>query len=75
MGVFLRPVPLYHHPSIFNLTMRWSPLVSIFTVLTVTSILEGVFAAPLDVILERRAPPKKGMDVGACYDRPFSISY
>ena len=35
--------------------MRWSPLVSLFTVLAVTSIFEGVFAAPLDVVLERRA--------------------
>jgi hypothetical protein len=35
--------------------MRWSPLVSIFTVLAVISILEGVFAAPLDVDLENRA--------------------
>ena len=34
--------------------MRWSPLVSLFTVLAVTSIFEGVFAAPLDVVLERR---------------------
>jgi len=34
--------------------MRWSPLVSIFTVLAVTSIFEGVFAAPLAVVLENR---------------------
>jgi len=38
--------------------MRWSPFVSIFTVLAVTSIFEGVFAAPLDVILENRAKVK-----------------
>ena len=34
--------------------MRWSPLVSLLAVLVVTSIIEGVFAAPLDVILEGR---------------------
>jgi hypothetical protein len=38
--------------------MRWSLLVSIFTVLAVTSIFEGVFAAPLDVILETRGRVK-----------------
>jgi len=37
--------------------MRWSPLVSVLTVLAVTSIFEGVFAAPLDVVLKKRAPP------------------
>jgi len=35
--------------------MRWSSLVTISTVLAVTAIFEGVFAAPLDVgILEKR---------------------
>lgn len=38
--------------------MRWSPSVSIFTVLAVTSIFEGVFAAPVDVILESRGRVK-----------------
>ena len=38
--------------------MRWSPLVSLFTVLAITSFFEGVFAAPLDVILENRGVPK-----------------
>ena len=28
--------------------MRWSPLVSLFAVLAVTSIIEGVFAAPVN---------------------------
>jgi len=47
--------------------MRWSPSVSIFTVLAVTSIFKGVFAAPLDVILESRAktPPSKKLTAGS----------
>ena len=59
--LFLRLVPfnpLHTHPSIFNLTMHWSPLGSIFIVLTVTSILESVSAAPLDVVLEKRGGDK-----------------
>ena len=35
--------------------MRWSPLGSIFVILAVASVFEGVFAAPLDVVLEKRA--------------------
>jgi hypothetical protein len=34
--------------------MRWSSQVFIFIALAVTSIFEGIFAAPLDVILEKR---------------------
>ena len=34
--------------------MRWSPLGSIFVILAVASVFEGVFAAPLDVVLEKR---------------------
>jgi hypothetical protein len=58
---FLRPVPfnqLNSHPSVFNLTMRWSPLVSIFTVLSATSILDGAFATPLDVVPEKSVSTK-----------------
>jgi hypothetical protein len=35
--------------------MRWSPLVVISTALALTSIFEGVVAAPFDVVLEDRA--------------------
>ena len=49
--------------------MRWSPLVSLFAVLAVTSIIEGVFAAPVDVILEGRArvrsAPSKKLTAGS----------
>jgi hypothetical protein len=38
--------------------MRWSPLVSVYTLLAVTSIFEGVFAAPLGVVLEPRGRVK-----------------
>jgi len=56
---FGRSHSTYFHPYIFNFIMRWSPLVSIFAVLAVTSIFEGVFGAPLDdVILEGRAKVK-----------------
>ena len=35
--------------------MCWLPLVSLFAILAVASIIEGVFTAPLDVILKSRA--------------------
>ncbi|EDR09248.1 uncharacterized protein LACBIDRAFT_294111 [Laccaria bicolor S238N-H82] len=34
--------------------MRWSPLASIITLLAVTSIFEGVAAAPVAVVIETR---------------------
>jgi hypothetical protein len=36
--------------------MRWSHLGSIVIILAVTFIFESVFAAPLDVVLEKRVP-------------------
>ena len=58
--------------------MRWSPSVSIFAVLAVTSIFEGVFAAPLDVILESRAkvkPPPKSKKLTAGSLKKSSATY
>ena len=45
----------------------WLPLVSLFTVLTITSIFEGVFTAPLGVVLEKRvgSSGSKKLDAGS----------
>ena len=52
--------------------MRWLPLVSLFAVLSVTSIIEGVFAAPLDVILEGRARDKNGLTAGSLKESSYT---
>ena len=53
--------------------MRWSPLVSLFAVLAVTSIIESVFAAPLDVILEGRVTTRSQSAAGSRKLRSASL--
>lgn len=63
MGVVFLAGPIQSalHILPFNLTMRWSPFVTISTILAVTSIFEGVAAAPLDVVREVRVGVKQSI--------------
>ena len=55
--------------------MRWSPLIAIFTVLAVTSIFEGVFAAPVGVVLEKRVATSGSKKLNAGSLKTSSSTY